>query len=157
MSSKSLSGVSITRRLAFDAGHRIPDHGSVCRSVHGHRYTLELTLTGPVSQRPGQADSGMVLDFADVKRIAHERIIDRWDHAFLVYEHDQPLRGFLESLPGNRTVVLDRVPTAENLATIIFELLAPAYQQVFGDSLSLSKVVLYETPNCWAEVQDNGV
>ena len=38
--------LTITRKLEFDAGHRIPDHKSQCRNLHGHRYTLEITLTG---------------------------------------------------------------------------------------------------------------
>jgi 6-pyruvoyltetrahydropterin/6-carboxytetrahydropterin synthase len=40
--------LTITRKLEFDAGHRIPDHKSQCRNLHGHRYTLEITLTGKV-------------------------------------------------------------------------------------------------------------
>ncbi|EWM45059.1 6-pyruvoyl tetrahydropterin synthase family protein [Bordetella holmesii 70147] len=62
--------ISVTRRLEFDAGHRIPDHRSQCRNLHGHRYVLELTLTGDVVQAPGQSDNGMVMDFSDIKHIA---------------------------------------------------------------------------------------
>jgi 6-pyruvoyltetrahydropterin/6-carboxytetrahydropterin synthase len=40
--------LTITRKLEFDAGHRIPDHNSQCRNLHGHRYTLLITLTGDV-------------------------------------------------------------------------------------------------------------
>jgi hypothetical protein len=29
-------------------GHRIPDHKSQCRNLHGHRYTVEITLVGKV-------------------------------------------------------------------------------------------------------------
>ena len=36
--------LTITRKLEFDAGHRIPDHTSQCRNLHGHRYTVEITL-----------------------------------------------------------------------------------------------------------------
>ena len=36
--------LTITRKLEFDAGHRIPDHNSQCRNLHGHRYTLLITL-----------------------------------------------------------------------------------------------------------------
>src|SRR5260363_127088 len=36
--------LTITRQLAFDAGHRIPDHQSRCRNLHGHRYVLDITL-----------------------------------------------------------------------------------------------------------------
>jgi 6-pyruvoyltetrahydropterin/6-carboxytetrahydropterin synthase len=47
--------------------------------------------------------------------------------------------------------VLDRIPTAENLVKIAFDLLAPAYHDSYGKHLSLYKIRLYETPNCWAE------
>ena len=38
--------LTITKRLEFDAGHRIPQHKSQCRNLHGHRYALEITLEG---------------------------------------------------------------------------------------------------------------
>ena len=118
--------ISVTRRLEFDAGHRIPDHRSQCRNLHGHRYVLEITLTGDVVQAPGESDNGMLMDFSEIKQIA-KHIVDVWDHAFLVYEGDAAVRGFLDTLPGHKTVVLDRIPTAENLAAIVFETLAPHY------------------------------
>ncbi len=62
--------LTITRRLEFDAGHRIPHHGGQCRHLHGHRYAIELTVQGPVHESHGQADDGMVIDFGDIKRIA---------------------------------------------------------------------------------------
>ena len=40
--------MQITTRLEFDAGHRIPDHKSQCRNLHGHRYALEITLSGDI-------------------------------------------------------------------------------------------------------------
>lgn len=149
----SSSLVTVTRRLYFDAGHRIPDHDSVCRSVHGHRYTLEVSLCGPVHDRAGAANNGMVIDFADIKKIAQTHIVSLWDHAFLVYAHDQPLCDFLQSMPGTRNVVLDCIPTAENLARYIFDTLVGPYREAFGEALVLRRVVLYETPNCFAEVE----
>lgn len=143
--------ISVTRALHFDAGHRIPDHASQCRNLHGHRYTLEITLEGEVSEQAGASDSGMVMDFSEVKAIAKALIVDRWDHAFLVYRDDQAVRSFLESLPDHKTVVLDRIPTAENLARIAFDTLSEAYQSSFGRHLVLRRVRLYETPNCWAD------
>jgi 6-pyruvoyltetrahydropterin/6-carboxytetrahydropterin synthase len=143
--------ITVTRRLEFDAGHRIPDHRSQCRNLHGHRYVLEVTLTGPVADVPGASDNGMVMDFSDIKAIAREHIVDRWDHAFIVYAHDTAVRGFLESLPGHKTVVLDRIPTAENLAHAAFHTLAPHYRSRYGHALRLTRVRLYETPNCWVD------
>ena len=40
--------MDITTRLEFDAGHRIPNHKSNCKNLHGHRYAIEVTVTGPI-------------------------------------------------------------------------------------------------------------
>jgi 6-pyruvoyltetrahydropterin/6-carboxytetrahydropterin synthase len=148
--------ITITRKLEFDAGHRIPDHNSQCRNLHGHRYVLEVTLTGQVVDHDGQADNGMIMDFSDVKALAKENLVDLWDHAFLVYDKDLTVKDFLNSLPNHKTVVLDRVPTVENLARIAFDILKSVYRDRYATGLSLSKIKLYETPNCWAEVGDSG-
>ncbi|HYG45868.1 MAG TPA: 6-carboxytetrahydropterin synthase QueD [Bordetella sp.] len=143
--------ISVTRRLEFDAGHRIPDHRSQCRNLHGHRYVLEVTLAGDIADAPGQSDNGMLMDFSDIKAIARQHIVDPWDHAFLVYRDDTAVRSFLDTLPGHKTVVLDCIPTAENLARVVFATLAPHYQGHYGAQLRLARVRLYETPNCWAD------
>jgi len=142
--------LTITRKLEFDAGHRIPDHNSQCRNLHGHRYALHITLTGDVVKQDGQSDNGMIMDFSDIKEIANKHLVDLWDHAFLVYEKDVAVRQFLDSMPDHKTVVLDRVPTVENLAQIAFDKLKSVFQNETG--LTLIKITLYETPNCWAEV-----
>jgi len=146
----------ITRRLEFDAGHRIPHHGSQCRNLHGHRYVLEVTLRGETVKSCGSSDEGMVLDFSDVKQIVKREVVDRWDHAFLVHVDDIKVREFLESMPDHKTVVMSLIPTAENLARIAFDTLASHFNKAYGERLILERVRLYETPNCWAdaEVQD---
>jgi 6-pyruvoyltetrahydropterin/6-carboxytetrahydropterin synthase len=48
-------------------------------------------------------------------------------------------------------VVLDVVPTAENLAAVAFGLLDRVYHDTYGNHLRLEQVRLYETPNCWAD------
>ena len=147
--------LTITRKLEFDAGHRIPDHNSQCRNLHGHRYTLLITLVGTVIEKEGHSDNGMVMDFSDIKALAKTHLVDLWDHAFLVYRHDTAVRHFLESLPNHKTVVLERIPTVENLARAAFDILKGVYQDRYDTGLSLSKITLYETPNCWAEVDAN--
>lgn len=144
--------LTITRKLEFDAGHRIPDHKSQCRNLHGHRYTLEITLIGAVIQDEGSSDNGMIMDFSDVKALAKQHLVDVWDHAFLVYEKDTAVRGFLESLPGHKTVIINSIPTVENLAKSAFDILKAAYLDRYGTGLRLHKLVLHETPNCWAEI-----
>ena len=148
--------LTITRKLEFDAGHRIPDHKSQCRNLHGHRYTLEITLIGTVIDQEGSSDNGMIMDFSDVKALARQHLVDVWDHAFLAYEKDAAVREFLDSIPGHKTVVIDRIPTVENLAQTAFDILHAAYRDRYGTGLRLHKLVLHETPNCWAEITADG-
>jgi 6-pyruvoyltetrahydropterin/6-carboxytetrahydropterin synthase len=148
--------LTITRKLEFDAGHRIPDHKSQCRNLHGHRYTLHITLTGRVVEQEGQSDTGMIMDFSDVKNLAKEHLVDVWDHGFLVYEKDYSVKHFLGSMPEHKTVVLPLIPTVENLARIAFDTLKDVYRDRYGTGLTLSKITLYETPNCWAEIDSAG-
>ena len=141
----------ITRRLEFDAGHRIPNHNSQCRHLHGHRYAIEITLSGELIATEGASDQGMVMDFSDVKAIANSVLVEQWDHAFLVYQGDHPIVDFLASLPDHKTVVLPVIPTAENLADQAFRMLDAAYLDTYGNHLQLQRVRLYETPNNWVD------
>ncbi|WP_142803495.1 6-carboxytetrahydropterin synthase QueD [Tepidiphilus sp. J10] len=141
----------ITRRFEFDAGHRIPNHESHCRHLHGHRYVLEVTLRGEPVTQAGRSDEGMVLDFSAVKTLVQRALIEQWDHAFLAYRGDQLLLDALERIPDHKTVLLDAVPTAENLARIAYETLEPRFAALYGERLCLARVRLYETPNCWAD------
>ena len=92
----------------------------------------------------------MVTDFSRIKDIAR-RLVDAWDHAFLVHAGDTAVRTFLDSLPEHRTVVFAQPPTAEHLAEVAFAQLSEAYAAEYGERLVLTRVRLYETPNCWAD------
>lgn len=143
--------MQITRRLEFDAGHRIPDHLSQCRHLHGHRYAIEITLSGEIIAASGNPANGMVMDFSEIKALAMRHVVDLWDHAFLAFRGDRAIVDFLAALPDHKTVLLDCVPTAENLASLAFAILAPVYRDTYGNHLKLERVRLYETPNCWAD------
>lgn len=141
----------ITRRLEFDAGHRIPNHASQCRHLHGHRYAVEVTLSGDIIADEGTSNQGMVMDFAEVKFIAQQHLVEAWDHAFLVWRGDTQVVEFLDSLGGHKTVLFDAPPTAEHLAATALRLLEPLYQDRYGNHLRLERVRIFETPNCWAD------
>jgi 6-pyruvoyltetrahydropterin/6-carboxytetrahydropterin synthase len=143
--------MQITTRLEFDAGHRIPDHKSQCRNLHGHRYALEITLSGDIINQEKMSENGMVMDFSDVKRIARDSVVDVWDHAFLVYKNDVEVLNFLKSLPNHKTVIFPSVPTAENMAAEAFRILKNQYKDTYGNHLKLERVRLFETPNSWAD------
>lgn len=146
-----VSAMWITRKLEFDAGHRIPNHESKCRNVHGHRYVLECTVTGKIVDTSGHSSEGMVVDFSVLKQLMNDLVVEPWDHAMLVWQGDKHLLGALSQLWQHKTVTLPVIPTAENLAKLAFEALAPALAS-YG--LRLTHVRLYETPNCWADCYD---
>jgi 6-pyruvoyltetrahydropterin/6-carboxytetrahydropterin synthase len=141
----------ITRRLDFDAGHRIPSHAGECRHVHGHRYAIEVTVSGEIIAAPGDAEQGMVADFAQIKALVKRHVADAWDHAFLAYAKDETVLAFLRSIPGHKTVIFDEPPTAEHLAATAFSILEKAIEDAYAGRVRLERVRLYETPNCWAD------
>ena len=143
--------MQITTRLEFDSGHRIPNHKSQCRNLHGHRYALEITLSGDIINASSISEDGMVMDFSDVKKIARECVVDVWDHAFFVFKDDKVVLDFLNTLSNHKTVVFPSVPTAENMAAEAFRILKSQYKDVYGNHLILERVRLYETPNSWAD------
>lgn len=141
----------ITRRLEFDAGHRIPHHASQCRHLHGHRYAIEVTVSGEVIVNARDPEQGMVADFGAVKDLVHEHVVAPWDHSFLVHAHDRAVIDFLATLLDHRTVVFAEPPTAEHLAATAFERLERAIAGKYGERLRLERVRIFETPNCWAD------
>jgi 6-pyruvoyltetrahydropterin/6-carboxytetrahydropterin synthase len=140
----------ITRHEEFDAGHRIPNHGSKCRNAHGHRYVLEVTVRGPVSQEAGSASEGMVIDFSRLKTVMMEEVVDPWDHAFLVYDRDGDMLAALSHLGSHRTIILREVPSVENLVNIAYRKIYKALQDA-EPRLRITKVRMYETPKSWAD------
>lgn len=147
MASDSLR-LRITREIQIDVGHRLPFHNAACSNVHGHRYRIVAEVEGPVVEPHGSSDDGMVADFGVLKEILMREVHGPLDHAFMVWENDQPLRGFLES-QGWRLVVMKDPPTAEALATWCFRRVQAALAQRNG-ALSLKRVTVWETPNCSA-------
>jgi len=143
--------MDITTRLEFDAGHRIPNHKSNCKNLHGHRYAIEVTVTGPVHDDKKSSDFGMVIDFSDVKKIIKNLIVEPWDHAFIVYKEDKEIVNFLNTLPNHKTVIFPLVPTAENMASEAYRILNNEFNMRFDHQLKIKQIRIYETPNSWAD------
>ena len=107
----------IRRYVETDTGHRVPNHKSKCRHMHGHRYRFEAEIEGDVVQETGVSEEGMLMDFSDVSKILMREVHDVVDHAFVVYEGDRDALQALEVMGDeHRTLVVDYIPTAENLA-----------------------------------------
>jgi len=144
--------MEITTRLEFDAGHRIPQHKSSCKNLHGHRYAIEVTIKGEVVSDKSNPNFGMVMDFKDAKELIKKTIVEEWDHSFIVCKDDVVVLKFLKSLADHKTVVFPLVPTAENMALVAMNKLKISFNKEFGSLITPFKVRLYETPNNWADV-----
>jgi len=136
--------VLITRKIEFSASHLYhnpafsPEENrrvfGKCNNPHGHghNYTLEVTVAGepdPVT--------GMVLDLKELKEILEREVMQRMDHRFLNYE--------VAELKG-------QIPTCENIARVIWDLLDPKIKQG-----RLHRVRLYESADLFADCYRNGV
>jgi len=89
--------------------HRLLDHESGCRNMHGHSYRMELEIEGEPDE------SGMIVDFDQVSKILRP-LIAELDHSFLCDERDAVLIAFLREQDMKHKVVPFRT-TVENLCT----------------------------------------
>src|SRR5260370_42699884 len=78
----------------------------------------------------------MVLDLKELKEILEREVMQRMDHRFLNYE--------VAELKG-------QIPTCENIARVIWELLDPKIKQG-----RLHRVRLYESADLFADCYRNG-
>ena len=141
----------IRRWVETDTGHRVPNHKSKCRHMHGHRYRWEAELEGDVVTLGGVSEEGMLMDFTDVSTILNEYIHDVVDHAFIVYEGDKETLVALSHMgEEHRTLIVSFIPTAENLAKWAFEQVEPHISSSYGNKLKLHAFHVRETPKSWA-------
>ena len=141
----------IRRWVETDTGHRVPNHKSKCRHMHGHRYRWEAELEGDVVTHWGASEEGMLMDYTDVSEILKTHIHDVVDHSFIVYEGDREAITALSHM-GNehRTLIVPFVPTAENLAKWAYEQVESHITSSYGNSLNLRAFHVRETPKSWA-------
>ncbi len=107
----------VSKVFYFDAAHKIPNHRGKCKNLHGHTYRLIVTVEGNV-------ESGMIIDFEDLKKIV-DPVIEKYDHAYL--------NDFFEN------------PTVENIAATI-------RSEIQKKTDKIVSVQLWEGRNNYAEV-----
>ncbi len=145
----------ITKRIEWDMGHRIPNHKSVCRNLHGHRYVVEVSLQGEIQNSTGKSDEGMVMDFGDIKRLLMECVHEPCDHSFMYAKSDSVMVEFFRQNPNFKCIAVEFVPTAENIAQWIFDQLTPQFAKAYGKQLRLLSVRVWETPSSSAIISLN--
>ena len=125
--------VTISRKAHFNAAHRLfrkdwSDAQNIsvfgkCSNphYHGHNYELIAHITGEIDP-----ETGYVMDMKVLKDLIKDKIEDEFDH-----------KNLNEEVPE----FIDLIPTAENMAVVIYQKLIPH----LNDKHDLS-VTLYETP-----------
>ncbi len=103
--------MKIAKEFNWEMGHRLPEHFGKCKNIHGHSYKMIVELEGELQS------SGMVMDYYDVKKNINP-IVERLDHAFMVYKDDKETITFLEKINSKR-IVVDFQSTVENICNYI--------------------------------------
>jgi 6-pyruvoyltetrahydropterin/6-carboxytetrahydropterin synthase len=132
---------TLTVKTHFSAAHRlaIPSlsfeenqeiYGKCARpNGHGHNYHLEVTVAGEIDPR-----TGMLVDLGELQNVIDEYVVEPFDHTFL----NKDIAYFAEV-----------VPTAENIAVRIADLLRSPIQEIGAE---LAKIKLIESPNNSCEI-----
>lgn len=128
------------RRYMLSASHRLhtsalsPEENRAaygkCNNPHGHghNYTVEVLVGGPVDPK-----TGMVMNLVDLDEVVQTKVIHRFDHTNLNFD---PL-------------FANRVPTTENLCKAVFSILSGAVP-----AAQLEYVRIEETENNFFQCYD---
>lgn len=147
---------TVARLFEFDAAHRVLGHSGKCRYLHGHRYKAEVVVSSLEMNV-----LGMVVDFGDIKTIIGSWIDNNWDHNTILNPND-----FLCTAPWHHMKphpswedVFGRYPyfmphrcpnpTVENMADVLYKAAVDLLHPIVG--LKVSRIRLWETPNCYAD------
>ncbi len=142
--------MKIVKIIQWDMGHRVLNHRSICRGLHGHRYKAEICVEGDIVTSQGISEEGMVVDFSDIKKAALDEIHSKLDHGFMVWDKDSELLEFLTHTEGHKPVIVPFTPTAENVAKYIYDILQSKIKDIHNTGLRLYSVKLWETPTSYA-------
>ncbi len=121
--------VLISKEFTFDAAHHLHHYEGKCKNLHGHTYRVILGLSGYTNE------SGLMIDFGDIKEIWKQKIEIHLDHRYLN-----------ETLPLMNT-------TAENIVVWIYEKLTEALRDEGYNGVRVEFIRLYETPTSYAEAR----
>ena len=133
-----MARVTVTRRLRFNAAHRVfnPSFSDEknqatfgkCNNPnwHGHNYTLDVSVEGPIDEQ-----TGYVMDLSKLKELVSREVVNLVDH-----------KNFNLDVPFMR----GRIPTSENIVVAFWEILQPAIAPA-----RLVRLVLWETENNYVE------
>jgi 6-pyruvoyltetrahydropterin/6-carboxytetrahydropterin synthase len=143
-----MANIRVTKIFHFDTGHALAGYDGKCRHVHGHSYTLEVTVIGKPIDDPNHVKYGMVIDFGDLKKIVKKYVVDEYDHALVLNKNTsyKEIGDFLMER-GHHILLVDFQPTGE----MMVQDMAKRIMKHLPENLNLKRIKLYETGTSYAE------
>lgn len=137
---------SAARKIHFCYGHRVMGHESKCATLHGHNGVIWVHSSPIV-----ELDSlGRVIDFSVIKSVIGNWVDENWDHTMIIFKDDLKTIDLLSQAPSHKALfILDKNPTAENLAHFLLWTICPKLLK--GKGIIVHKIVFWETENCYVE------
>ncbi len=139
--------IRITKHFRFESAHVLWGYDGPCKNIHGHSYQLFVTVKGRPVNQPGNPKHGMLIDFSVLKKIVHEQVIDRFDHALLVNENSPQKEMVLNNQLFGKVVALPYQPTCEYMVHDF----AARIKAALPRHVSLHALRLHETSTAYAE------
>lgn len=135
-----------TRRLEFDSAHRLINHESKCKMLHGHRYVVEASFASKTLDEVGR-----VVDYGVIRELLGSWIETNLDHNTILAIQDKELGEKISATTGQKIYYMNCNPTAENIARHLLNDICP---KIFAEKIvKCVSIKIYETPNCSAEVK----
>ena len=145
--------IRVTKKFTFDMAHALYGYDGPCKNIHGHTYTLSVTLIGKIINDNLNPKNGMVIDFTDFKKVVKDNVIDVFDHS-LVLNLNSP-HAQLNDLNNNFEKInyVPYQPSCENLVVDFLERI----KFKLPDNVIVKNLKLEETPTSFAEwfLEDN--
>ncbi|NUN10911.1 MAG: 6-carboxytetrahydropterin synthase [Ignavibacteriaceae bacterium] len=129
----------IAKDFHWEMGHRLPYHKGKCINLHGHSYKAIIEIDGVVDK------NGLVIDFYDLKKVVNP-VIEKLDHAFMVYDQDKELLRLLKKF-NTKICVVPFHSTVENITSYLLDEIKKKIkkQNIYGLT-----VTVYETADSYA-------
>ena len=143
-----MANIRITKQFSFETGHALYGYDGKCKNVHGHSYTLSVTVIGTPISDNNHVKFGMVIDFGDLKKIVNKEIVDVFDHA-TVFNKNTPHVELAKELSdrGHNVLLVDYQPTSEMMVIDFAQKIKP----LLPEHIKLHSLRLQETRTSYAE------
>ncbi len=142
-----MPNIRITKAFDWEMAHALDHHDGKCHNIHGHTYSLEVTFFGEPIDEVGSPKDGMVIDFADLKRIVKTHIVNVFDHALVLRDNSRFL-GKLTTADNERLVIVPYQPTCENMLIQMVDIIREHMSDF--PAVTLHSAMLRETKTSYA-------